>query len=131
MIALVATAAGTFAVDLETRRRSTPAEPFVPPRRSRAQPAAGGRGRRGGLDGRRRRRRPPADPRLVRRRLDLARVRPRPSARGARSRSRRPTPTRSLYAARNRLYVSRNGGVFWTALAVELPEIEALDLVDG
>ena len=28
-----------------------------------------------------------------------------------------------VYAARNRLYISRNGGVFWTALAVELPEI--------
>jgi hypothetical protein len=32
------------------------------------------------------------------------------------------------YAARNRLYVSRNGGVFWTALPVELPEIEAVAL---
>jgi hypothetical protein len=31
-----------------------------------------------------------------------------------------------VYAARNRLYVSLNGGVFWTALAVELPEIAAL-----
>jgi len=29
-----------------------------------------------------------------------------------------------VYAARNRLYVSRNGGIFWSALAVELPEIE-------
>ena len=33
-----------------------------------------------------------------------------------------------LYATRNRLYVSRNGGVFWTALAVELPEIDAVAL---
>jgi hypothetical protein len=33
-----------------------------------------------------------------------------------------------LYAARNRLYVSRNGGVFWTALAGELPEITAVSL---
>ena len=32
-------------------------------------------------------------------------------------------PDLIVYAARNRLYVSRNGGVFWTALAVELPEI--------
>jgi hypothetical protein len=31
-----------------------------------------------------------------------------------------------VYAARNRLYASRNGGVFWTALAVELPEITAV-----
>ena len=33
-----------------------------------------------------------------------------------------------LYAARNRLYLSGNGGVFWRALIVELPEIEALEL---
>jgi hypothetical protein len=34
-----------------------------------------------------------------------------------------------LYAARNRLYLSTNGGVFWRALAPELPEIEAVSLV--
>ncbi len=34
-----------------------------------------------------------------------------------------PTPDDMLYGARNRLYVSRNGGVFWRALGVELPEI--------
>ena len=32
-------------------------------------------------------------------------------------------PDHVLYGARNRLYVSGNGGVFWRALAVELPEI--------
>ena len=32
-------------------------------------------------------------------------------------------PDDVLYAGRNRLYVSRDGGVFWRALAVELPEI--------
>lgn len=32
-------------------------------------------------------------------------------------------PDQVLYGARNRLYVSANGGVFWRALAVELPEI--------
>jgi hypothetical protein len=37
-------------------------------------------------------------------------------------------PDTMLYAARNRLYLSRNGGVFWTALALELPEIEAVAL---
>jgi hypothetical protein len=31
-----------------------------------------------------------------------------------------------VFAARNRLYISRNGGVFWTALTLELPEIEAI-----
>ena len=37
-------------------------------------------------------------------------------------------PDTAVYAARNRLYVTRDGGVFWTALAVELPEIEAVRL---
>ena len=35
-------------------------------------------------------------------------------------------PDYVLYAARNRLYLSTNGGVFWRALAPELPEIEAV-----
>jgi hypothetical protein len=35
-------------------------------------------------------------------------------------------PDLVVYAARNRLYVSRNGGRFWTALAAELPEITAV-----
>jgi photosystem II stability/assembly factor-like uncharacterized protein len=37
-------------------------------------------------------------------------------------------PDYVLYAARNRLYLSTNGGVFWRALAPELPEIEAVFL---
>jgi hypothetical protein len=37
-------------------------------------------------------------------------------------------PDYALYAARNRLYVSENGGLFWRALAIELPEIEAVAL---
>ena len=32
-------------------------------------------------------------------------------------------PDTILFAARNRLYLSRDGGVFWTAVAGELPEI--------
>lgn len=32
-------------------------------------------------------------------------------------------PDDVLFAARNRLYVSRNGGQFWRAVGVELPEI--------
>jgi hypothetical protein len=35
----------------------------------------------------------------------------------------RENPDHVLYGARNRLYVSGDGGVFWRALAVELPEI--------
>lgn len=34
-----------------------------------------------------------------------------------------------LFAARNRLHVSRDGGMFWRALAVELPEIRDVDWV--
>jgi hypothetical protein len=37
-------------------------------------------------------------------------------------------PDLIVYASRNRLHVSANGGVFWRALAAELPEIEALTL---
>lgn len=37
-------------------------------------------------------------------------------------------PDLIVFASRNRLHVSTNGGVFWRALAVELPEIEALSL---
>jgi photosystem II stability/assembly factor-like uncharacterized protein len=35
-------------------------------------------------------------------------------------------PDLVLYAARNRLYVSRDGGRFWTALVTELPDIRAV-----
>lgn len=38
------------------------------------------------------------------------------------------SPDTMVYAARNRLYVSRNGGRFWEALALELPEIDAVGL---
>jgi hypothetical protein len=35
-------------------------------------------------------------------------------------------PDLILYAARNRLYVSENGGVFWRSLAPEFPDLEAV-----
>lgn len=37
-------------------------------------------------------------------------------------------PDLVLYAARNRLYVSRDGGRFWSGLPLELPEILAVAL---
>jgi hypothetical protein len=37
-------------------------------------------------------------------------------------------PDLMLFAARNRLYISRDGGRFWRVLAVELPEIEGIAL---
>ncbi|MGB2953898.1 MAG: hypothetical protein WBB74_10995 [Gaiellaceae bacterium] len=36
-----------------------------------------------------------------------------------------------LYAARNRLFLSENGGRFWRALAPELPEILALAVTEA
>ena len=35
-------------------------------------------------------------------------------------------PDRMLYAARNRLFLSEDGGRFWRALVLELPEITAV-----
>jgi len=40
-------------------------------------------------------------------------------------------PDVMVFAARNRLYLSRNGGVFWGVLALELPEIRALALTEA
>jgi hypothetical protein len=129
VLALVATAAGTFSVDLDTEEVA-PAEPFEP-----AAP-------------------PPLNlPRVVSAAESGSTVvvvvdaRPpllvsydggltwRESGRGLPAgkavAAAASDPDTLAYAARNRLYVSRDGGVFWTALAVELPEIEALDLVEG
>jgi hypothetical protein len=39
-------------------------------------------------------------------------------------------PDLIVYASRNRLHLSTNGGVFWRALAVELPEITAVSFED-
>jgi hypothetical protein len=39
-------------------------------------------------------------------------------------------PDRMLYAARNRLYVSANGGVFWRSLPFELPDIGSVAWID-
>ena len=39
-------------------------------------------------------------------------------------------PDRMLYAARNRLYVSTNGGVFWRSLPFELPDIDSVAWID-
>jgi len=39
-------------------------------------------------------------------------------------------PDRMLYAARNRLYVSTNGGVFWSSLPFELPDIATVAWID-
>jgi hypothetical protein len=35
-----------------------------------------------------------------------------------------------VYAARSRLYLSRDGGMFWNALAGELPDIDAVAITE-
>lgn len=39
-------------------------------------------------------------------------------------------PDRMLYAARNRLYVSANGGVFWRSIELELPDVLDVAWID-
>lgn len=39
-------------------------------------------------------------------------------------------PDRLLYAARNRLYVSTDGGTFWRSLAPELPDVVGVAWID-
>jgi hypothetical protein len=39
-------------------------------------------------------------------------------------------PDVMLFAARNRLYLSENGGIFWRALVPELPDIDAVRFDD-
>jgi hypothetical protein len=40
------------------------------------------------------------------------------------------SPDVMLFAARNRLYLSENGGTFWRALLAELPEISGVAFID-
>ncbi len=39
-------------------------------------------------------------------------------------------PDRMLYAGRNRLFLSVNGGVFWRSLPFELPDVEGVAWLD-
>jgi len=39
-------------------------------------------------------------------------------------------PDRMLYAARNRIYVSTNGGIFWRSLSFELPDVLSVAWLD-
>ena len=126
MIALAATAAGTFAVDLETEEVA-PAGPFEPaPRPALNLPRVVAAAESGStvivvVDAR--------PPMLV---SHDAGTTWRESGRGL------PPgvavaaadwdPDALLYAGRNRLYLSRDGGVFWRAVAAELPEIGAVAL---
>ena len=129
MIALAQTASGTFAVDLETDEVD-PAEPFAPadapelnlPRVVAA--AAVGSTVVAVVDAR--------PPLLVSHDAGTTwqeSGRGLPPGRAVAIAD--DDPDLVVYAARNRLYVSRNGGRFWTALAVELPEISAVAVRGG
>jgi hypothetical protein len=129
MIAVAQTASGTFAVDLETDEVE-PAEPFAPtdapalnlPRVLGA--AAAGSTVVAVVDAR--------PPLLVSHDAGTTwqeSGRGLPAGRAVAIAD--DDPDLVVYAARNRLYVSRNGGLFWTALAVELPEISAVAVREG
>jgi len=129
MIALAQTASGTFAVDLETDEVD-PAEPFAPadapklnlPRVVAA--AAVGSTVVAVVDAR--------PPLLVSHDAGMTwqeSGRGLPAGRAVAVAD--DDPDLVVYAARNRLYLSRNGGLFWTALAVELPEISAVAVREG
>jgi hypothetical protein len=124
MIALVATAAGTFSVDLETDEVE-PAEEFEPsPGPELNLPrvvatAAAGSTVVAVVDAR--------PPLLVSHDAGTTwqeSGRGLPPGRAVAVAA--DDPDLLVYAGRNRLYVSRNGGRFWIALAVELPEITAV-----
>jgi hypothetical protein len=126
VIALVGTGLGTFAVDLETEEVE-PDEPFVPapapalnlPRVVAA--AASGSTIVAVVDAK--------PPLLV---SHDAGTTWRESGRGLPALAAVAIddldPDVVVVAARNRLYLSRDGALFWNALAVELPEIETLAL---
>ena len=126
MIALVGTVDGTFAVDLETEEVE-PAEPFTPARQPQLNlprvvaAAAAGSTVVAVVDAK--------PPLLV---SHDAGTTWRDSGRGL------PAgravaiddldPDVVVFAARNRLHLSRDGGLFWTSVPVELPEIETVAL---
>jgi hypothetical protein len=129
VIALVSTVAGTFAVDLETDEVE-PAEPFVPapapvlnlPRVIAA--AAAGSTVIAVVD-----LRPPLVVSYDAGATWNESGRGLPAGRAVAIAE--ESPDTMVSGARNRLYLSRNGGVFWEALALELPEIEAVALTAG
>jgi hypothetical protein len=124
VIALVATASGTFSVDLETEEVG-PGEPFEPPPAPALSlplalaAAAAGSTVLAAVDTR-----PPLVVSHDAGQTWRESGRGLPPGRAVAVSSENPDVL--LYGARNRLYLSRDGGVFWTALALELPEIEAV-----
>ena len=126
MIALVGTVDGTFAVDLETEEVE-PDEPFTPARQPQLNlprvvaAAAAGSTVVAVVDAK--------PPLLV---SHDAGTTWRDSGRGlAEGRAVAIDdldPDVVVFATRNRLHLSRDGGIFWMSLSVELPEIQSLML---
>ncbi len=126
MIALAATVDGTFALDLESGELE-PAAPFEPEPRPRLNlPRVLGAAQAGStvvalVDAR--------PPLLVSHDTGSTwRESGRGLPPGRAIAAAAGDPDTLLYATRNRLYLSRDGGLFWAALAAELPEIEAVAL---
>ncbi|HWB22943.1 MAG TPA: hypothetical protein VG652_08650 [Gaiellaceae bacterium] len=129
MIALVSTSAGTFAVDLETDEVE-PADPFVPPPAPVLNlPLVIAAATAGSTVVAVVNARPPLVVSYDAGATWNESGRGLPAGRAVAISD--ESPDTMVYAARNRLYVSRNGGVFWEALALELPEIEAVALMGG
>lgn len=127
MRALVATAEGTYAVDLETEEvEETDEEVLAAPRVETGLPRVVATARAGATVAALVDARPPL---LVSH--DAGRTW-RESGRGLPAGFAvavcEENPDLLLFAARNRLYLSRDGGRFWQALAVELPDIAAVAL---
>jgi hypothetical protein len=128
VIALVATAGGVYAVDLETGELE-PGEPFEPaPRPSLNLPRVVAAAESGStvvavVDSR--------PPMLV---SHDAGTTWRESGRGLPPGTAvavsETNPDVVVYAVRNRLYLSRDGGMFWNALAGELPDIDAVAITE-
>jgi hypothetical protein len=124
MIALVATESGTFAVDLETEEVSE-ADPFDPePAPSLNLPRVIAAAQAGSTVAVAVDARPPL---LVSYDAGATwRESGRGLSPGVAVAIAASSPDVLVFATRNRLYVSRNGGVFWTALGLELPAIDAI-----
>jgi hypothetical protein len=130
VIALVSTAYGVYAVDLETEEVSAGEGPLVPAPAPRVElpllvdAAASGSTVVALLD-----RRPPLaishDAGATWREAGGGLPAGRAVAIAA------DDPDLVVYAARNRLHVSTDGGRFWRALSAELPEIDAVSLTAG
>ena len=123
MIAAIDTAEGVLLVDVDEEQPLGPGSELPRRRRAPRRPAARRRDRRRGRD-RGGAARPPPAARDLRDGGATWREAGGGLPAGFAVAIAEDDPDRMLYAARNRLYVSANGGVFWRSLPFELPDIE-------